>query len=284
MPSKLPPKSPAVRQTVTPNLFAPLPDVSHSVLAEVEDDVARLLLEDRAHLRVRFLQRGPVGVLDHPAVRAPVVLEEIEAPLDKLPGVFFLVLVRAHIAPAGQRPGRRVNARLQSQTVNMIGSAFMSGKRRFGLTLPCESRGSPPSSGFGIARLDGPAIININIHIAMINHSGADHGVGRVANDLVGDVVFPDVPAIPAHVGRERQGLSADDLERGGGRAVGVGCLERDRIGTGLRQSAAELAGFGIDGQPLGKPLRRVMKRSIARGGNLEQEGRAGPDAENPRR
>ena len=66
---------------------APLPDVAHAVLAEVEDDVARLALEDLADQPVGLLpgRRGPGSC--ELTVGAPVVLEEIEAPLGEPLGV-----------------------------------------------------------------------------------------------------------------------------------------------------------------------------------------------------
>ena len=114
----------------------------------------------------------------------------------------------------------------------------------------------------------------------MINHSGPDHGVGRIANDLVGDVVLPDVPAIPAHVRRQGEGLAADDLERAAGRAVCIGNLEKHVVSSGLREPAAQLTGLGVDHQSLGQSFHTVMERTFSGGRDLEQERRAGPDAE----
>ena len=45
---------------VAADSLAPFPDVAHAVLAEVEDDVAGLPLQDVADQPVRLLQRGPV--------------------------------------------------------------------------------------------------------------------------------------------------------------------------------------------------------------------------------
>ena len=93
---------------VAADLASPLPDLPHPVLAEVEDDVAGLPLQDRAHLPVRLLERLDARLLAGDlAVRAPVVLQEVEAPLDEARRVLLLVLVRADVARARLRPGRR---------------------------------------------------------------------------------------------------------------------------------------------------------------------------------
>ena len=98
------PRSPRRAPALAADLRAPFPDVAHAVLAEVEDDVALLLLQQVAHQRVGLLElrQFRVGVLGGDlAVGAPVVLQEVEAPIGELLGVLRLVLVGAGEAGAG---------------------------------------------------------------------------------------------------------------------------------------------------------------------------------------
>ena len=132
------------------DLFAPFPDVAHAVLAEVQDDVARLAFEDVAHQLVRLLQGGPVRVLDDRAVGAPVVLQEVEAPLGESLRVLFLVLVGADVPAAGQGPGRGVDARLQPLGVDVVGQRLHVGEAAVGVDPSLARRAaSPPSSDSG---------------------------------------------------------------------------------------------------------------------------------------
>ena len=156
----------------------------------------------------------------------------------------------------------------------------MSGKRRLGLTLPSRVAGLAAQLALGRARLHRPAVVDVHIHVAMINHAGAYHRVGRLADDLVRHVVLPDVPAIPAHVRRERERVSADDPERAAGLDAPVGDLEDDVVSSGAVEPAADLAGLRVEPEPLGKAYGRVPEGTLAGGRDLEQERRAGPDAE----
>ena len=144
MPSNDPPRSPAVRQLCPPTRLTPLPDVSHAVLAEVQDDVAGLALEDVADQLVRLLKRGSVRVLDELAVRAPVILQEVEAPRDELLHVLLLVLIGADVPTAGERPRRGVNARLEPLGMDVIGQALHVRKPAVGVDSPLGVAGLAP--------------------------------------------------------------------------------------------------------------------------------------------
>src|SRR5208337_4691395 len=91
---------------------------------------------------------------------------------------------------------------------------------------------SAPQLRYRGARLDRPAVVDVHIRVTVIDHPRADHGVGRIAHDLVGDVVLPNVPAIPAHVRRQCEGLAADDPERTTGSAMAIGHLEHHVVGA----------------------------------------------------
>ncbi len=106
----------------------------------------------------------------------------------------------------------------------------------------------------------------------VIDHPRTDHGVGRIADDLVGDVVLPDVPAIPAYVRRQCEGLAADDPERTTGSPMGIGHLEDHVVGPRVREPARDLAGRRVHDEPRGQPLRAVAQRALAAGRNLEQQ------------
>ena len=111
----------------------------------------------------------------------------------------------------------------------------MSGNRLLGLMLPWASRGGPLEHRVGRARLDRPAIVDVHVHVAVIDHAGGNHRVGRVAHDLVGHAVVPDVPTVPAHVRRQGQRVAADDLELPLGLAQGVLGAERDHVLAAIR-------------------------------------------------
>ena len=117
---------------------APLPDVAHAVLAEIENDVARQAFREcrpsigrdadsfpgsarpcphRANVRrLRVLAFGDVRV------GAPVVFQEIKPPIGELPRVLLLVLVAARESRRkSSGPGERVDAGLESLGVDVVG-------------------------------------------------------------------------------------------------------------------------------------------------------------------
>ena len=63
-----------------------------------------------------------------------------------------------------------------------------------------------------------------------------------------------------------------------------IGDLEDDIVSARAVEPAADLAGLRVELEPLGQPLGRVAERPLAGGRDLEQERRAGPDAEDPSR
>lgn len=100
--------------------FAPFPNFAHAVLAKVEHDVAGLLFQQVPHLAIGLLQgvqgfvpRGDLGV------GAPIVFEEVEAPIGESPGVERFVSIGAREARAGAGAGGDVDAGLQALGVEV---------------------------------------------------------------------------------------------------------------------------------------------------------------------
>lgn len=156
--------------------------------------------------------------------------------------------------------------------MNVFSQRLHVGEPAVGVDPPFRVARRAPQLRYRGARLDRPAVVYIHIRVAVIDHPRADHGVGRIADDLVGDVVLPDVPAIPAHVRRQCEGLAADDPERTTGSPMRVGDIEDQVVGPRMLEPARYLAGRRVHDEPLGQPLRAVAKRALAAGRNLEQQ------------
>ena len=103
---------------------------------------------DLADQPVRLLIFLEALVLGDPAVGAPVVFQEIEAPFDEPFDILLFVLVGGDMAGAGRRAGRGIDPRLEPFGVDDSPSRpSCPGKRGLELILPCLSRGSPWSVG-----------------------------------------------------------------------------------------------------------------------------------------
>ena len=81
------------------------------------------------------------------AVAAPVVLEEIEAPLGELPGILRLVAVAALVARTGPGTRRDVDAGLQALGVDVVHHGLHVRETLVGQQRPSASRVAPPTSG-----------------------------------------------------------------------------------------------------------------------------------------
>src|SRR5579872_1963771 len=79
--------------TVPFDRFAPFPNVPHSVLAKVEDQVAVLSPKDGAHEPIGLFKVRPAGVLGDLSVRTPIVFEKVESPFDKSMRVEFFMAI-----------------------------------------------------------------------------------------------------------------------------------------------------------------------------------------------
>src|SRR5690349_2380761 len=118
---------------MTPDGFAPLPDPAHTVLAQVENEIAVLSTENFAHEPVGFFQSGPAGVFGDVTVGAPIILEEIKTPFGEALRIQFLVLVRADMAGTGERARRSINAGLQTFGVDIVGQRLHIGEPAVGV-------------------------------------------------------------------------------------------------------------------------------------------------------
>ena len=125
-----------------------------------------------------------------------------------------------------------------------------------------------------------PAIVDVHVHVAVVDHAARDHGVGRVAHDLVAHAVYPDVPTIPAHVRRQRQPVADDDAELPLRGAQLVRGAKHDHVLAANGRAAADPAGLAVQRQALGQPLGGELHWPPARGGDRKQQRMAGANAE----
>ena len=204
-----PPRVPA-------HFSAPLPHLAHPVLAEVEDDVARLLLEDAAHQAVGSLSARHLGIGPRArrfAVRAPVVLEEVEAPLDEARRVLRLVLPGPVKARAREGARRRVDARFQPQAMDVAGQRLHVGEAAVGV----DHAAFVPRRDL-LVRILGPRpahprIVDVHVLVAVVREARLDHDVRRLAHQGVARLLVEGVPVVPAHRRREGQRVADDDAE-----------------------------------------------------------------------
>ena len=115
---------------IAADVGAPRPHVAPSILAERKNEVAIELVERGAHHVVRLLEsRKTVAIRLDVGVRAPVVLDVVEAPLRPRLRVLRLVLVAPGVSLlAGPWPRRGINADLESFAVDVVGEGFHVGE------------------------------------------------------------------------------------------------------------------------------------------------------------
>ena len=94
-------------------------------------------------------------------------------------------------------------------------SAFMSGKRALVLTRPCGVALGALEVRLLRARLHRPAVVDVHVLVAVVGEAAPDDRVGGVPHDPVGDVVLPDVPAVPAHVRASARGCRPTTIRNG---------------------------------------------------------------------
>src|SRR5207249_3390275 len=205
-----------------------------AVLTQAEDDVAADLVERGAHDAVRFLPVVERRIRRDLTVRAPVVLQIVEAPLRVRLRVLFLVLIAAGVhALTRERPGGRIQANLQTLAVDVISEPFHVWKLLVRGDLAVR-----------IAR-PLPGIVDVDELIALTRETGAHHGVGRGAHFVRVDRAAPDVPRVPAERRRLRERVIAgDDCQRARGGAFRTGDGQRDDCLAGFRERAGDDAGF----------------------------------------
>ena len=125
-----------------------------------------------------------------------------------------------------------------------------------------------------------PAVVDIDVLIAVIGHAGGDHDIGGIAHVLLGDAVVVDVPAIPAHRRRQGQRVADHDLERPlAGPMLVLGPQRHGPFAPVLRDPAGDDAGSGVQLQALGQAGGREVDRPRPRAGNSIDERPSRPGA-----
>ena len=132
-------------------------------------------------------------------------------------------------------------------------------------------------------RLHRPAVVDVDVLVAVVGEAARDDRVGGLPHDPVGDVVLPHVPAVPAHVRGQRQRVADHDPERALRRAVAVRGRQGDGVRARGRHRPADPAVGRVEPKAGGKALGREAHRPLAGRGDREEEGRSGPRAEHPR-
>ena len=271
---------------VAAHFRAPLPHVTHSVLAEAVYDVAVGFVEGPAHDRIRLLQfRQVLLVLVDVAagVRAPVILQIIEAPLGVTLCVLGLVLVACRKPGTRGRAGRRINAGPQTLAVDVVAKGLHVGKLLVRVDhsvcvarLALQQRIVAP-------RLDLPAIVDVDVRPAVLRQPAVDHGVGGRAHFGVVDGDGKAVPTVPAQ--RRRQGdlVAADDFEFPLCFARAICRLQRDHALPSRPETSGNLTGRLVKLQIRWQAEHVEFHRSLTGGGNGIQERMERPHADNLR-
>src|SRR5262249_12831653 len=166
--------------TIAANFFAPFPYVAHAVLAEVEDNVAVLVTQNITHLFVRFLQSLTIGIFGKVAIGTPIVFEEIEAPLGKALSVKFLMLVSANMTGASERAWRRIDSRLQTFCMDIIGECLHVWKASVRVDFELRIARLATEVRVVAVRFNRPTIVNVHVLVAMIDHAAAGHRISSV--------------------------------------------------------------------------------------------------------
>src|SRR5262249_9469660 len=104
------------------------------------------------------------------SIRAPIVLEVINAPFGKGSRVLLFVLIAGFKSGARLGAGRGVYAELETLAVNVIGERFHVAKLLVGLNLSA------------LIALRFPGVINVDVLIAVRGESAFDHRISRRAH------------------------------------------------------------------------------------------------------
>src|SRR5579862_6208327 len=183
---------------VSANLLAPLPNVGHAVLAEIENDIPVLLLENGSHEAIGLFETFDAGSFG--LIAAPVVFQKIVAPVRKSLRVDRLMAVGAFEAGTSCWSRRSINSRFETFGVDIVCQRLHVGKLAARNKAPI---GIPRRSADLLIRAPGnasPTVVDVDVLVAVLNHPIRDHRVGRLPHDLVVNVAEPDIPAVPSHL------------------------------------------------------------------------------------
>src|SRR5690348_14555453 len=121
---------------------------------------------------MHFGVRG-LHLFERAAALAPIVFQVIHAPAGVGLRVLLFVAEAAFITGARFFGGRRIDAKLQAFTVNIIGESFHVGKFVVGMNDALS------------VTLTGPRIIDDDVFITGSFHAARNHGVGLSADGFV---------------------------------------------------------------------------------------------------
>src|SRR5581483_11968899 len=208
---------------------APGPYVLLAPAAQGEQDGAAGGREGVAHGAVAGL-RGDAGVV------AVVVLEVVHAPGGEAVGVGALVAEAAGVAGAGLCAGVLVDAQFQAEGVHVGGGA--------GDAVGELGRVRHQLPG-GVAVLQKPAVVDVDVLVAGGLHPVVVHGQGGGLDQRLGDVTAVRVPVVEPHLRSQRQAI-AQCLRRGR-------CADSQQRGARSRQDQREQGHAGTSASGRGK-------------------------------
>src|SRR5260370_12564427 len=160
----------------------PVPGAEGPPLADAEDDWPAGAPQRVAELGV--LDRRVEGVRV-----APILFDVVHTPGSKRTGVLHFVAVGAGAALARLPSRVSVDAELEALSVHVVGE-------RLDAAGEAARIGNQPPP-----RLSShlPAIVHDDVAVAGLAHAARDHGVGRLPDQLGGDVAPEVIPAVPPH-------------------------------------------------------------------------------------
>src|SRR5690606_2677205 len=170
------------------DVFGPVPGFVIAPFTDAEQDRAASFVQRIAHGGVGADGVDVFGI-------APVVFQVVDAPLGVGERVLIFMSAAAGVAGAGGVACVGVDTDLQTFGVNVIGQCFHAGRKTLFVDL---------DPAVFIA-LTVPAVIDFDVFVSGIFHSGFYHGVGHFANQFFVDFAGEGVPAVPAQRWRQAE-------------------------------------------------------------------------------
>ena len=279
---------------------APFPDLIVPILAETEDDVALLRPQlvthdlegmDRIGVVLRTLpDRHAVRIRDLAAhdltIAAPIIFQEVVAPLGEGAGVLRLVQPAPGALAARRRTGRGVDAGLQAAVVDIIRQALHVGEAHVGgddAAFVAERADQVLERLLVRGEMVLPVVVDVHVSPAVVGQTAADHRVRGALDLFRRDRLGEAVPTVPTHRRGQRDGVPADDAEALLRRTAGVPGPEGDDGFTFGGKAARDPPRLRIQLQAGRQTLRGVGQRALAGDGDRIEERRTRADAEDGR-
>ena len=181
---------------------------------------------------------------------------------------------------AGERAGAAVDSRLEAERVDVGGERGHVWEAVVGQDVSLGIARGAVDLGVGRCGLAGPAVVDVDELIAVVGHTGGDHGGGGGADVGVRDVLVVAVPVVPTHLRCQADGVAYDDFEGARVFAERVGCDEGDEVVAGFRgRGAGDDSGLTIELERDGKIFGGESDGAVAGGGDAIEEGMAGANA-----